>query len=122
MSSFDEGEFRYDDYDDMVRDVLNHTSKLDLSSPVAADQVVEDLSVRDLLEKIRGTTDRDLDFNPASSEPSGDPPVDSPSDTSPGGESHSGSGGGSNSHGSSCLLYTSPSPRDQRGSRMPSSA
>ena len=27
------------------------------------------------------------------------------------------------SHGeNSCLLYTSPSPRDQRGSRMPSSA
>ena len=26
------------------------------------------------------------------------------------------------SHGMSCLLYTSPSPRDQRGSRMPSSA
>jgi len=25
-------------------------------------------------------------------------------------------------HYSSCLLYTSPSPRDQRGSRMPSSA
>ena len=24
--------------------------------------------------------------------------------------------------GKSCLLYTSPSPRDQRGSRMPSSA
>ena len=24
--------------------------------------------------------------------------------------------------GDSCLLYTSPSPRDQRGSRMPSSA
>ena len=24
--------------------------------------------------------------------------------------------------GMSCLLYTSPSPRDQRGSRMPSSA
>ena len=24
--------------------------------------------------------------------------------------------------GSPCLLYTSPSPRDQRGSRMPSSA
>ena len=27
-----------------------------------------------------------------------------------------------NSHKYSCLLYTSPSPRDQRGSRMPSSA
>ena len=25
-------------------------------------------------------------------------------------------------HGKNCLLYTSPSPRDQRGSRMPSSA
>ena len=25
-------------------------------------------------------------------------------------------------NGSDCLLYTSPSPRDQRGSRMPSSA
>ena len=25
-------------------------------------------------------------------------------------------------HSDSCLLYTSPSPRDQRGSRMPSSA
>ena len=24
--------------------------------------------------------------------------------------------------GDACLLYTSPSPRDQRGSRMPSSA
>ena len=28
----------------------------------------------------------------------------------------------STSVGSTCLLYTSPSPRDQRGSRMPSSA
>ena len=25
-------------------------------------------------------------------------------------------------HAEACLLYTSPSPRDQRGSRMPSSA
>ena len=30
--------------------------------------------------------------------------------------------GGGNSLGIDCLLYTSPSPRDQRGSRMPSSA
>ena len=27
-----------------------------------------------------------------------------------------------NSDGTCCLLYTSPSPRDQRGTRMPSSA
>ena len=65
MSGFDEGEFTYDAYDDMVRDVRNNTSKLDLSSPAAADRAVEDLSVRDLLEQIRETTDRDLDFNPA---------------------------------------------------------
>ena len=31
-------------------------------------------------------------------------------------------GGGLNGIGTTCLLYTSPSPRDQRGSRMPSSA
>ena len=83
MSGFDQGEFMYDDYD-MVRDVRNYTSKLNLSSPAAADRAVEDLSVRDLLEHIRETTDRDLDFNPASTEPSGDTPVGSPSDTSPG--------------------------------------
>ena len=89
MSGFDQGEFMYDDYD-MVRDVRNYTSKLNLSSPAAADRAVEDLSVRDLLEQIRETTDRDLDFNPASSELSGDLPGDT-----------SGSGGDSNSHGSS---------------------
>ena len=35
------------------------------------------------------------------------------------GKSSSGLGG---EEGVDCLLYTSPSPRDQRGSRMPSSA
>ena len=30
--------------------------------------------------------------------------------------------GSGKTHLSTCLLYTSPSPRDQRGSRMPSSA
>ena len=29
---------------------------------------------------------------------------------------------GTRKHIKACLLYTSPSPRDQRGSRMPSSA
>ena len=101
MSGFDEGQFTYDDYDDVVRDLRNYTSKLDLSSPAAADRAVEDLSVWDLLDQARETTDSDIDFNPASSEPSGDPPVDNPSDTSPERESPSGSGGGSNSHGSS---------------------
>ena len=31
-------------------------------------------------------------------------------------------GGAERTHPKACLLYTSPSPRDQRGSRMPSSA
>ena len=31
-------------------------------------------------------------------------------------------GGGGSDISGGCLLYTSPSPRDQRGSRMPSSA
>ena len=59
MSGFDEGEFTHDDYNDIVRDVRNYTSKHDLSSPAAADRAVEDLSVGDLLEQIRETTDRD---------------------------------------------------------------
>ena len=53
VSGFDEREFTYDDYDDSPRRTeLWYTSKLDFSSPTAADRLVEDLSVRDLLEKI----------------------------------------------------------------------
>ena len=63
VSDFDEAEFTYDDYDGMVRDVRNYTSKLDLDSLAAADRAVEDLSVRDLLEQIRETTDGDLDLS-----------------------------------------------------------
>ena len=59
----------------MVRDVRNYTSNLDLASPLAADGVVGDPSVRDLLERIRATTTRDLGLNAASSVPSEHPPV-----------------------------------------------
>ena len=83
MSGFDEGEFTHDVYDVMVRDVRNYTSELDLSSPAAAHRAVGHLSCLDLLDQIRELSDRDLDFNPANLEPSEDPPVDSPSDTSP---------------------------------------
>ena len=44
VSGFDEGEFTYDEYDDMVRDVRNYTS----NTP-AADGMVGDSSVRDLI-------------------------------------------------------------------------
>ena len=109
MSGFDEREFTYDEYDDMVRDVRKYTSYLDLASPSAADGVVGDPSVRDLLEKIRATTTRDLGLNPASSvlseHPSiGHSPIASPggvSAASPEGGNPSGTGGSSDSQGSS---------------------
>ena len=124
VSDLDEGEFTYDEYDDMVRDVRNYASNLDLASPLAADGVVGDPSVRDFLEQIRAATTRDLGLNPASSVPSEHPPVGHSPIASPGGGNPSGTGGSADSHGSSggCLLYTSPSPRDKRQSRMPSSA
>ena len=75
VSGFDGGEFTYDEYDDMVRDVRNYASNQDLALPPAADGVVGDPSVRDLLEQIRATTTRDLGLNPASSVPSEHPPV-----------------------------------------------
>ena len=49
VSGFDVGEFTYDEYDDMVRDVRNHTINLDLASPPAADGVVGDLFVLSLI-------------------------------------------------------------------------
>ena len=69
MSGFDEGDFTYDEYDDMVRDVRNYTSNLDLSSPSAADREVQDPSVRGLLQTIRETTNRDAAANRNSSDP-----------------------------------------------------
>ena len=59
----------------MVRDVRNYTSNLDLSSPPAADREVQDPSVldlpsvRDLLQTIRETTNRDAAANRNSSDP-----------------------------------------------------
>ena len=45
-----------------------------------------------------------------------------PASTQEGGEQTAYDFGVSYAPSASCLLYTSPSPRDQRGSRMPSSA
>ena len=109
VSGVDEGEITYDVYDDMVQDVRNYTSNLDLASPPAADGVVGDPSVRDILEQIRATTTRDLSLNPASSVPSEHPhvghsPIASPwgvGPASPEGGNPSGTGGSSDSHGSS---------------------
>ena len=82
VGGFNEGEFTYDDYDYMSQDVRNHTLNQDLSSP-SPDLVIGDPSLRQLLEHIRETIDRDLGISPANSIP----PDDSPSDASPRGES-----------------------------------
>ena len=59
-----------------------------------------------LVVRFRGFEDGGSDFVPGGPEAPPLPPDDPDDPTPPGG----------------CLLYTSPSPRDQRGSRMPSSA
>ena len=69
VSGFDEGDFTYDEYDDIVRDLGKYTSNLDLSSPPAADREVQDPSVRDLLQTIRETTNRDAAANRNISDP-----------------------------------------------------
>ena len=64
------------------------------------------------IEKLIGN---EIPRDPDSVEPDYMPPKKS------GGGRGRGRQGGGNRNGG-CLLYTSPSPRDQRGSRMPSSA
>ena len=53
----------------MVQDVRNYISNLDLTSPPAADREVQDWSVKDLLQQIRQTTNRDAAANRNSSDP-----------------------------------------------------
>ena len=73
MSGFDEGDLSWDEYDNMVRDVRNYTSNLNLHLPPAAHREVQDPSVRDLFQTIRETTSRDAGADRNSS----DPPRDS---------------------------------------------
>ena len=98
---FDDGEFTYDDHVEMLRDVRNYTFNHSVNS-LSPEHAVGDPPVLELLEQVRQITDRDLGVSPA-----GPSPADGALETS----------------GSTpCLLYTSPSPRDKRQSRMPSSA
>lgn len=65
VSGFDEGKFTYDEHDDLVRDVRNYTSCLDLSTP-PVDTTTADTPTIDLAARIRTTTARDLRVTPAS--------------------------------------------------------
>ena len=75
----------------------------------------------DLIELKSGEGSLDVDFgiSPDFNPP---PPLDDPMIEGYVWEDMNGDGLRDNEVGTNCLLYTSPSPRDQRGSRMPSSA
>ena len=108
-NGLEEGEFTYDDVDDMVRDIRNYSSNIDLSLSPAAGQTVNP-SVRELLNQIKDTTERDATPTdhqsgdpPGGDDPGGDSPGDSPGGESPTpseGGSPAGSGGGPESGGS----------------------
>ena len=74
---FDDGEFTYDDHDDMLRDVRNYTSNHSADSlfpeRAVGDSVV-DLFTIELLGQICETTNRDLELAPDGSTPANDVP------------------------------------------------
>ena len=108
----------------MVQDVRDYTSNLDLSSPPAAGQEVQNPSVRDLLQTIRETTNRDAAANRSCSDPPETTPFNNPSDDSPGGNrsaspeqgSPTGLAGGSEADGSSGISAPVAVSRGGRGS------
>ena len=77
VSGFDEGDFTYDEYDGMERDVRSSTSNLDLSSHPAVNREVQDPPVWNLLQTFRETTNRDAAAIRNSSDPPETPPVES---------------------------------------------
>lgn len=80
-ADFDSGEFNYDDHDDMVRDVRNHTFNHSIDS-LSPDHAVGEPPVMELLHQIRETTARDLHLAESSSSDGG---VPEPSGNGPGG-------------------------------------
>lgn len=114
----EEGDFTYDDHDDMVLDVWNYTSRLEFSSSPGPNQEIQDPAVQAWVDSIQATNDREADEEQDASEtgpapddqqsdasPGGDGPV-SPGEDSPGssggdspGNAGGGSGSGSASHG-----------------------
>eukprot|EP00903_Cladosiphon_okamuranus_P015234 g14080.t1 len=86
---FDDGEFTYDDHDEMIRDVRNHTVNHSVDS-LSPDYAVGDPSVLELLDQISNVTARDLGLSPAASSPGDNEPV--ASGGAPGGVSPPGPG------------------------------
>ena len=73
----DEGALEYHEPDDLVRDVRNYATPLDLGSS-SDNRTSDDVSVRQLLEQFRDVTDRDLRVTPARTE-TPETPVEQPS-------------------------------------------
>lgn len=103
---FDDGEFTYDDHDDMLRDVRNYTSNHSVDS-IPPEHAVGDLSAIELLEQIVETTNRDLGLAPTGSPTADDAPGTSggtsegDSPVPPGGVTPPAPGSGASSSGSS---------------------
>ena len=74
----DEGALEYHEPDDLVRDVRNYATRLDLGSS-SDNRTSDDVSVRQLLEQLRDVTDRDLRITPARTETPETPSVEQPS-------------------------------------------
>ena len=74
----DEGASEYHEPEDVVRDVRNYATLLDLGS--SSDNLTSDgVSACQLLEQLRDVTDRDLRVTPARTEIPETPPVEQPS-------------------------------------------
>ena len=74
----DEGALECHEPDDLVRDVRNYATRLDLGSS-SDNRTPDDVSVRQLLEQLRDVTDRDLRVTSACTETPETPPVQQPS-------------------------------------------
>lgn len=113
VGGFDDGDFTYDEGDDLVRDVRDHTSNIDIHGP-SPNIDAADPFVTTLIGQIHDVTNRDIGIGTAAPTPpispggvspaeQGPPPSDaSPSGASPSGSLPSGSAsrGGSSRGGS----------------------
>lgn len=84
LSGLDKETFSYDDPEDLMRDMRNYTSRVDLGSPSSDNRTSDDESVRSLLDRIHDVNTLDLHVAPASTESPETRPPGTPS--SSGGE------------------------------------
>ena len=105
------------DPDDKLSFLDEAESDVSLDVAAASTNDVESVSTPDLAAELSSEP-----FEPGDFDPHGDEPPKRFAETETNVSNSSSESEPLNHQSDSCLLYTSPSPRDQRGSRMPSSA